>query len=220
MEANFWIERWEKNEIGFHQADANPALVEHFDKLGLAPGARVFVPLCGKTLDIGWLLGQGFRVAGAELSELAIQQLFEELGVAPRVSELGALNKYHAEGIDIFVGDMFDLEAKALGAIDAIYDRAALVALPPEIRVTYTAHLRNITKGAPQLLLTFEYDQSVMPGPPFSISKDEVHEHYTRAYDVTMITSHDVPGGIRGLAPASESVWALSVAENKTKSLL
>lgn len=213
MEANFWHQRWEKNEIGFHQTDANPALVEHFGTLDLPAGARVFVPLCGKTLDIGWLLGQGFRVAGAELSELAIQQLFEELGVAPKVTELCALKTYSAEGIDIFVGDIFELDADALGAIDGVYDRAALVALPPEMRLRYTAHLRAITGGAPQLLLTFEYDQSVMPGPPFSIPKNEVQDHYAKAYDVAMITSHDVPGGIKGLAPAFESVWVLLPAK-------
>ena len=214
MEANFWIERWEKNEIGFHRADANPALVAHFGKLNLTPGARVFVPLCGKTLDIAWLLGQGFRVAGAELSELAIQQLFEELGARPTVTPAGALKRYSADGIDIFVGDIFELDAEALGDIDATYDRAALVALPPDMRLRYTAHLRAITDGAPQLLLTFEYDQSVMPGPPFSIPKDEVQDHYAKAYDVTMITSQDVPGGIKGLAPAMETIWLLTSADH------
>jgi len=214
MEANFWHARWEKNEIGFHLGDANPALVKHFGTLGLEPGARIFLPLCGKTLDIGWLLGQGYRVAGAELSELAIQQLFEELGVAPTVVELRALKRYSADGIDIFVGDIFELDAEALGAIDAIYDRAALVALPPDMRDRYTAHLRAITGDAPQLLLTFEYDQSVMPGPPFSIPNDEVQDHYAKTYDVTMMASHDVPGGIKGLAPAMETIWLLTSADH------
>ncbi len=214
MEADFWHARWEKNEIGFHLGDANPALVKYFGKLKLAKGARVFVPLCGKTLDIGWLLGQGFRVAGAELSELAIQQLFEELGARPTVTQVGSLRKYSALSIDIFVGDIFELDAAALGQIDATYDRAALVALPPDMRTRYTAHLRAITGDAPQLLLTFEYDQSVMPGPPFSIPKDEVQDHYAKAYDVTMISSHDVPGGIKGLAPAMETIWLLTSADN------
>jgi len=96
-----------------------------------------------------------------------------------------------------------------LGSIDAIYDRAALVALPQEMRIRYTAHLTEITDKAPQLLITFEYDQSAMEGPPFSVSNEEVNELYGASYDLTLIASVDVPGGLKGRCPAKENAWVL-----------
>ena len=156
MEASFWHQKWESNQIGFHESDANPLLVRNFDRLNLEVGARVYLPLCGKTLDIAWLLDKGYQVVGAELSEIAIQQLFEELDAEPEVSELGALKHYHAEGIDMFVGDIFDVTAEILGPVDAIYDRAALVALPPETRVKYSKHLQATTNKAKQLVICFQ----------------------------------------------------------------
>jgi len=209
MEANFWLERWEANQTSFHRSEANKALVAHIDKLALENGARVFVPLCGKTLDIGWLLSKGYRVAGAELSPLASDQLFEELGVVPNISGAGSLKHYSAERLDIFVGNIFDLDAKTLGPIDAIYDRAALIALPLEMRQKYTAHLAQLTGRAPQLLLTIDYDQSQMEGPPFSVIDAEAKEHYAGTYDVTLLSRTEVPGGIKGIMPGDELVWLL-----------
>ena len=130
MDSDFWHKKWEDNQIGFHRSSVNPLLVRFLSVLGLVPGARVFLPLCGKTRDIAWLRDQGFRVAGAELSRLAIEQLFDELGETPEITEHGALTRFSGEGIDIFVGDIFELSAPVLGPVDAIYDRAALVALP------------------------------------------------------------------------------------------
>jgi len=213
MEANFWLERWETNHTSFHRSEANKALVTHFDKLALEKGARVFVPLCGKTLDIGWLLSKGYRVAAAELSPLAIEQLFEELGVKPSISDAGSLKHYSApnsiEGLDIFVGNIFDLDAKTLGPVDGIYDRAAIIALPLEMRRQYTTHLAELTGGAPQLLLTVDYDQSQMAGPPFSVGEAEVKEHFSASYDVTLLSRTEVPGGIKGITPGDELVWLL-----------
>jgi len=209
METSFWRQKWENNEIAFHQSEANPLLVKYFTELSLAKGRRVFVPFCGKTLDIPWLLSNGYRVAGAELSKIAVEQLFAELGVEPRISRVGAADRYSAENIEIFVGDIFDLSSETLGSIDAIYDRAALVALPEEMRIRYTAHLTEITNRAPQLLITFEYDQSAMEGPPFSVSNEEVNELYGASYDLTLIASTDVPGGLKGRCPAKENAWVL-----------
>src|SRR5690242_7473423 len=109
MEASFWHQKWEANDIAFHQDEANPALVKHFDALELQPGSRVFVPLCGKTRDIHWLLANGYRVAGAELSKIAIEQLFSDLQAIPKVSTVGPLEHFSAENIDIYVGNLFDL---------------------------------------------------------------------------------------------------------------
>ncbi|NER96436.1 MAG: thiopurine S-methyltransferase [Symploca sp. SIO1B1] len=209
MDTNFWQQTWKNHDIGFHKSEANPVLVKYFSELSLRQGSRVFLPLCGKTLDIAWLLSQGYRVAGAELVEMAIEQLFVELEVVPKILEVGNLKQYSAENLDIFVGNIFELSGKVLGSVEAIYDRAALVALPEEMRRGYTAHLTEITNKAPQLLVTYEYDQNLMAGPPFSISNEEVNQHYGAHYDLTLIVSNNVPGGFKGKYAATENVWSL-----------
>jgi thiopurine S-methyltransferase len=209
MDANFWLQRWERNQIAFHQSQTNPLLIDYFDTLSLSQGSRVFVPLCGKTLDIAWLLAQGCLVAGAELSPLAIEQLFHQLGIEPDITNLGAIKRYSAPNIDIFVGDIFDVTREMLEQVDAVFDRAALVALPEDVRPRYARHLTEITANASQLLITFEYDQSQMDGPPFSVRGDELHRHYDDHYDLTSLISRDVAGGLRGGLAAQESVWLL-----------
>lgn len=209
MDASFWHQRWEKNEIAFHESQTNPLLVKYFKELSLPKGSRVFLPLCGKTLDIPWLLSHGYRVAGAELSKIAMEQLFSQLGVKPEIAGAGELDHYRAANIDIFVGDIFHLTGKLLGPVDAIYDRAALVALPEEMRNRYATHLMKITNTAPQLLISYEYDQSLAAGPPFSVSKEEVNKLYSNSYELTLIASTNVTGGLRGKVTAQESVWLL-----------
>lgn len=209
MDENFWHRRWEQNEIGFHKSEPNPLLVKYFKELSLVKGSRVFLPLCGKSLDISWLLSNGYRVAGAELSKIAIGQLFQQLGLEPNISKAGEIYDYSANNIDIFVGDIFSLSGSVLGPVDAVYDRAALVALPEELRKQYTSHLTEITRNAPQLLICYEYDQSHMEGPPFSVSNDEVIKHYGNSYDITLLSSADVPGGLKGICAAKENVWLL-----------
>ena len=209
MEASFWLDRWTNNEIGWHEREFNPLLTAHFRKLGIPGGGRVFVPLCGKTRDIAWLLQQGYRVAGSELSELAVQQLFAELGVEPQVTKHDAATHYSAPGLDVFVGDIFALTSTQLGPVQAIYDRAALVALPPDMRVRYAQHLQALTGSAPQLLICFEYDQNVMPGPPHSLIAAEVWQHYGATYRLTLAEVHAVAGGLKGITPANELAWLL-----------
>ncbi|MDF0675522.1 MAG: thiopurine S-methyltransferase [Nitrospira sp.] len=209
MDPSFWHQRWEKNEIGFHEDQANPLLVKHFHELSVAQGCRIFVPLCGKTLDISWLLSHGYRVVGAELSQLAIEQLFMELGVQPNRATAGNVEQWSANNLDIFVGDIFAVSGKMLGPVDAVYDRAALVAFPAEMRKRYTAHLTEVTKKSHQLLICYDYDQSLMEGPPFSVSDEEVHRHYATTYDLTLIATTQVAGGLKGKGPAKENVWLL-----------
>lgn len=209
MDSSFWHQRWEKNEIGFHEGKPNPFLVKHFHELSVAKGRRIFVPLCGKTQDISWLLSRGYRVAGAELSQLAIEQLFIELGMQPEIATVGSVEEWSTNNLDIFVGDIFAVSAKMLGSVDAIYDRAALVAFPEDMRNRYTAHLREMTGKAPQLLISYEYDQSLMEGPPFSVNNEEIHRHYATTYDLMFIDSTDVAGGLKGKGPAKENVWLL-----------
>lgn len=208
MEASFWHDRWQSNNIqGFHLPAPNAALVKHWPTLKLAAGTRVFVPLCGKTLDLPWLASQGHRVAGAELSPLAVEQFYETLGVKPSVREAGKLKVYEAKGIEIFAGDLFDLTPAILGPIDAIYDRASMVALPPAMRERYTAQLLALGNGVPQLLVTYTYDTSVMDGPPFSIPNAEIEKRYSGRYKIDLLSSEAAT--LRGGVPATEEVRAL-----------
>ncbi len=209
MEPNFWHQRWRDNRIGFHAKAPNSLLEKNFDKLSLATGSRVFLPLCGKTLDIAWFLSRGFRIVGNELSELAVGQLFEELGVDPEITRLGALTRYSAPEIDIYVGDIFELTAAILGPVDVVYDRAALVALPVEMRSRYAAHIPEITKLTRQFLVCFEYDQKQMEGPPFSIEPQMVAQLYSGIYQTTLIEREVMVDGFQGKFPATEAAWLL-----------
>ena len=210
MEESFWHQKWERNEIAFHQRESNPLLVKYFGDLSLPQRSRVFVPLCGKTRDIHWLLSQGYQVAGAELSQLAVEQLFADLGVEPNITAVDSLSRYSANNIDIFVGDIFGLSGSLLGQIDAIYDRAALVAFPEPMRDRYAVHLVDITDHAPQLLISYEYDQRLLNGPPFSISDDEVIRRYQESYNLKLLAKVEVEGGLKGRCAATENVWLLS----------
>ncbi|MEO6184967.1 MAG: thiopurine S-methyltransferase [Steroidobacteraceae bacterium] len=208
MHPDFWHERWSSNQIGFHESAANPLLVEHFAALGLSPGARVFVPLCGKTLDIDWLLAQGHRVVAAELSQLAVAEVFARLDLAPEVDDAGELARLRAADLEVFVGDFFGLSAAALGEVDAVYDRAAMIALPAEMRRRYVAHMRTLVGAAPQLLVTLDYEQDCIAGPPFAVSSDEVRQyHGGRA--PRLLAHHAVAGGLKGRCPATENVWLI-----------
>ena len=209
MDTSFWHRKWEEGEIGFHESDVNKLLVSYLHHLSLVKGDCVFVPLCGKTLVISWLLANGYRVAGAELSRIAIEQLFAELGVKPEISVAGLMDRYSAPNVDIFVGDIFDLSSEMLGPIDVVFDRAALVALPDKMRNRYAVHLMNITDRAPQLLICYEYDQGSMAGPPFSVSNEEIRQHYSDSYELTLVSSTDLPGGLKGRCSAKENVWLL-----------
>ena len=210
MDANFWHQRWGKNEIGWHETKVNPLLVQHFNELGLEKGSRIFIPLCGKTLDISWLHAQGYRIVGAELSKVAIEQLFTELDLQPNISALGEGEQWSAKHIDIFVGDIFALSTKTLGHVDGIYDRAALVAFPEDMWNRYARHLIEITAKAPQLLICYDYDQRCIEGPPFSISDQQVKRQYASAYQLKLLSSIEVPGGLKGKCPANEKAWLLS----------
>ena len=210
MEHSFWHDRWATNQIGFHQPAANPLLVTHCAALALPSAGRVLLPLCGKTLDIAWLLAAGYRVVGVELSELAVQQLFAELGATPCIQVLNdALQRYETDKLTVFVGDIFALNREQLGPVDAIYDRAALVALPAALRPRYASHLTAISAGARQLLISFDYEQSQLPGPPFAVLAEELTELYGQHYQLQPLARQPLAGGLKGRCPADEMVWLL-----------
>ncbi|MGL1886088.1 MAG: thiopurine S-methyltransferase [Reichenbachiella sp.] len=209
MKAEFWHNKWEQNQIGFHLSEANPILTKHLPALKLNKGDTLFLPLCGKTKDIAWLLDAGYHVKGAELSPIAIDQLFEELNLTPQININGPLTHYSADRIDIFVGDIFDITKEIIGSVDAVYDRAALVALPLETRQQYSKHLIQMTNEARQLLICFEYDQSIADGPPFSIDQEEVLTHYDSTYQIKNLERLKLPMGLKGSIDAIETAWLI-----------
>jgi thiopurine S-methyltransferase len=209
VDAPFWHDRWQRNQIGFHEPTVNPLLVAHFDSLSLPAASRIFVPLCGKTLDIHWLLSRGHRVAGAELSEIAVRRLFADLALTPHAAALGKVTRYSAPGLEIFLGDIFNLARSELREVDAVYDRAALIALPGQLRTHYAQHLVQITDRAPQLLICINYEQRLIAGPPFSVDGAEVARLYQGTHDLTALGSADIPGGLKGKCAASDDVWLL-----------
>ncbi len=208
MEAKFWHERWSEKEIGFHQAEINRYLRDYWGRLNVAQGETVLVPLCGKSQDMVWLAQQGYSVIGVELSEIAAQEFFEELGIDADVEQRGAFKCYSAHDIEIWVGDFFALKTADLEAVVAVYDRASLVALPPEMRRRYVALLERILPaGIKTLLVTFEYESGAAEGPPFSIPQTAVTELFSPHANIELLDSQDFD--LRGVA-ATEHAFFLT----------
>ena len=180
MQASFWIDSWRNREIGFHQTATHPALLQCW--ADAVRGRTVLVPLCGKTLDMLWLAQRGHEVVGVELVEAAVLEFFSDNQLGYSVSEVAAMRCYRAEQqtISIYVGDFFEFaEAWAGAAFDSLFDRGALVALPPEIRPAYVAACKHTLVEQPGgLLISFEYDQRQMQGPPFSVDAAELAQHW------------------------------------------
>lgn len=193
MEAAFWHERWQRQETAFHLDRVNPMLERHVDALGLMAGDSVFVPLCGASLDLPWLVEKGFNVIGVELSELAVAQLFNEHGLKPSLETLGDIKRWQAGALTIFQGDLFSLTSDMTGPVTAVYDRAALIALPPDMRHRYVQHTNSITPMTRRtLLITLEYDPTVMNGPPFSVVEEDVHSYFAEDFSVTRLSNDDI----------------------------
>ncbi|TMU79445.1 thiopurine S-methyltransferase [Pseudomonas fluorescens] len=190
MQPEFWHKKWASGQIGFHLPEVNPYLQRHW----AAPAsARVLVPLCGKSLDLAWLAGRGHRVLGIELSGKAIEDFFSEHQVQPQISERGAFKVYRSDAIELWCGDFFALTASDVTDCTALYDRAALIALPAPMRERYAAHLQRILpQGVQGLLITLDYDQAQMPGPPFAVGDDEVQRLLGDAWQVQVLEAQDV----------------------------
>lgn len=188
MEPSFWLDRWQKNEIGFHAEQVQPALIKHWPALGVAEGARVLVPLCGKSLDMVWLASRGHKVIGSELSEIAINEFVREQSLAyVTVMESETFRFYGASPYELYCGDFFALDAQAVGAT-AAYDRAALVALPPAMQQRYAAKMAELMpRGSKVLLISLDYDPNEMQGPPHNISRARVRELFSAHFDVTLL---------------------------------
>ncbi|HEK1006884.1 TPA: thiopurine S-methyltransferase [Pseudomonas putida] len=179
MEPAFWHRKWADNQIGFHQAEASPYLQRYWPALGLAVGSRVLVPLCGKSLDLAWLAGQGHRVLGIELSRRAVEDFFLEHGLAAQVSQHGAFEVWRSGDVELWCGDIFALQAEDVADCTGLYDRAALIALPAPMRERYCALLSTVMPvGGKGMLVALDYDQALLAGPPFSVGDAEVRQGF------------------------------------------
>jgi thiopurine S-methyltransferase len=192
MEPAFWQQRWADNQIGFHQAQVNPYLQQYWPDLSLASGSRVLVPLCGKSLDLVWLAGQGHRVLGVELSRRAVEDFFREHGLTAEVSRRGAFEVWRSDDMELWCGDFFALRAEDVADCVAVYDRAALIALPAPMRADYLRLLSQLLPaGAEGLLVTLDYQQALLAGPPFSVADDEVRAGFV-GWQVKMLEEREV----------------------------
>ncbi len=215
MESSFWNERWRKNTIGFHQGSVNPWLERYYSELKLSEGEGVFVPLCGKSLDMLWLAEQGHPVVGVEFSKIAVQAFFEENGLYGQEQEDRRFLKMKGDSVTLLAGDFFDVERTDLAGIQAVYDRAALIALPPDLRQQYTRRLTELMEpGTKMLLITIEYPQEDMQGPPFSVPEHEVRALYESDFSIRLLAREDVMEENerfreRGLSELDEVVYLL-----------
>lgn len=200
MRARFWHDRWQQNQIGFHQDAINDHLQQFWSRLKVAAESWVFVPLCGKSRDMLWLRSQGYRVLGIELSPIAVKDFFAENNLNPTITPVGQFERWEADGLVILLGDFFQLSAEDIAHCHAIYDRASLIAMPADMRLTYAQHMNRIAPAhVPTLLITLEYDQSITSGPPFAVLSEEVAQHYGAHYQIESLAKVDVSDEMSGL---------------------
>ncbi|MEZ4319296.1 MAG: thiopurine S-methyltransferase [Myxococcota bacterium] len=180
MEPAFWLKSWEEGKRGFHRSSVNPHLVAHADRL-FEKGGTVLVPLCGATLDLGWLRDQGYWAVGVELSRIAAEEVAEREGLSDTGVD-GPFHRYDGDGITVLVGDFFALTPERIGPITGIWDRAALIALHPTQRDRYVALQRVLMASRAKLLLnTLSYDATLGDGPPWSVDEVEVSRLWPEA---------------------------------------
>jgi thiopurine S-methyltransferase len=215
MEATFWNDRWQRGDIGFHQLDVHDLLVGRWLVLGLAAGTEIFVPLCGKSLDMVWLAEQGHRVRGVELSEVAVDAFFDERGLVPAIETAHGFTVKRAGPYEIWCGDFFHLPHEVVAGAAAVYDRASLVAFPPESQPRYAEKLTELTPAtAPIFLVGLAFNQDEMAGPPFSTGLQPVVTLFGTLYAVTLLETRD---GLersqnlkrRGLTALEETLYVL-----------
>jgi thiopurine S-methyltransferase len=184
---HLWLEFWRDQRSDFHQSVINPLLSKFWPELGLAQGSRVFVPLCGKSLDMLWLAQQGHEVIGVELSPVAVKDFFRESGLQPTQQQVGAFTLWRDGNISILCGDYFALTQSELGMIDTVYDRSALTALPEEIRSAYVAQLSRLVSGtAVVFLLTVEDAAADATMKQATGVDEEITSLYTAGFNIEL----------------------------------
>ena len=208
-----WLARWREGRTRFHLDQVHPALMRYISQQ--PSGARILVPLCGKSLDLGWLKDQGYNVVGVELAEQAVSELFEQLEVEPTRTPDGPFEIWESPGLSVYVGDIFELTADLAGTFDALWDRAALIALNPTDRTRYAPHVSSFLKKDSSVLLSvLLYDQQKMSGPPFSVTDDEIYRLYAACQSLEKLQSKNVtsrnPMFIEaGLDTVTENLWLI-----------
>lgn len=211
MEPSFWQQRWREGRVGFHQDRVTPLLEECWSAIDVPPGACVFVPLAGKSLDMLWLAAQGYRVLGVELSPIAVEQFFSEHQLLPTRRESTYGIHYVAGEIELICGDAFGLDADILATCSGVYDRAALIALPADMRHRYVDQLyARLPSGCRGLLVTLEYPPHQKEGPPFTVDEDEVRRLYARDWSVELLERRDILASQPGFI--ADGVTALHTA--------
>jgi len=195
MDSKFWHECWENKNLGFNQKSFNLFLKNFFPELSLDSNASILVPLCGKSIDLLWLLKQGYQVTGVELSPLAIKEFFEEHKIPFTKGTIGPYTSWQAvdKKLLLLEGNFFELSSLSqkefkeshLQTLSAIYDRASLVALPKAMRIDYYNTLKKLLPPSTSLfLITVEYDQSKVDGPPFSVPEQEIREFLGESFAI------------------------------------
>lgn len=216
MEPSFWHARWQANEIGFHQEEINAHLQSYWPRLDVAAGATVFVPLCGKSRDMLWLASRGHRVLGVEISPIAAAAFFAENDLPVEPIEQARFVLRRAGEITVLEGDYFDLRPDDLRGVAAVYDRASLIALPPDLRAAYAAQMAQLLPpGTPSLLVTLDYEQAEMDGPPFAVGPAEVEALFARDFRIAVLGEQDILAEnprfrARGLTRLAERVFRLT----------
>ena len=210
-----WLQRWQDQNIGWHHVEFNPHLLNHWHSLLMPQGSLVLAPLCGKSRDMVWLAEQGYRIRGVELSPLAVQTFFEEHDLSPAVTREGAFQRWRAGPYDLLCGDIFDLPELDCSDIDAVYDRASLVALNPEQRSRYAKMLNGLLdQRSKMLLVAMDYPQEEMSGPPYSVQEKEVRQLFESRFKVQLLHTLDILKdteryGEKGVSRMQELVYLL-----------
>jgi thiopurine S-methyltransferase len=193
VQPDFWLDRWRTAQIGFHQAAADRHLKAYWPLLKLPANSPVFVPLCGKSLDLMWLREQGYSVVGVELSPVALESFVMEQGIPARRRLIADFDVFEAEGFTLFCGDYFKLTPAVLGSVSAVYDRAALISWTPAARESYVKHLTLLTKpGTQTLLIAVEYPPEQMKGPPFPLTRGTIENLYADHYSIEELARHEI----------------------------
>lgn len=206
MDKEYWFQRWREGRTGWHHETVMPLLVQHWPALGVSPNTRVLVPFCGKSLDMIWLAGQGYRVLGVEISPLAVTQFFAENNLHPDMRETPGGLCYSVGNIEIIQGDLFDVTAETLGGCGAIYDRAAIIAQPAAQRRRYADEVyAKLPAGCRGLMITLEYPQTEMDGPPFSVDGTEIQRLFGTGWDIDPAERRDILASQPGFQEAGLS---------------
>lgn len=193
MDPEFWQARWIANEIGFHQTEINSHLQNYWSELQAPASGCVFVPLCGKSRDMLWLAAQEQAVLGVEISPIAVRDFFTENRLTPSVTQETDFVAYRSDEITLLQGDYFALSARHLEDVSAVYDRASLIALPPDLRSRYARNMAAVLRaGVPILLVTLDYPQSEMSGPPFAVSPAEVSALFDSDFLISPLAGQDI----------------------------